>query len=412
MGGESQGPAGGDRARAPRFWGWAAPTPRALFSAGWVLLPLRAFLGGTFLFAGLQKLANPAFFKASNPVSIQAQLAGAVRRSPVHALLSPLTHVAVWVGLVIALAEVAVGLGALVGLWTRVAAAGGVVLSVLLFLTVSYHSSPYYTGADIVFAFAWTPLVLAGAGGVLSADALVVNRARDRMGARRDTVVPVAFSVVRRSCGVYVDGGCRVRGGAACEPAPCPFLAVRAPASPRLDVRELDRRTVASMGVASAGAALLGLLASSGAAEAGRLAGGTKAVTDTPVLGGTRSLPAGGSGGTTPAPGSPGGSVPAGTAIGASSVVPVGGAASFTDPKTGDPSLVVQPRAGEFVAFDAVCPHAGCTVAYHAGQGLFVCPCHGSEFSGTTGALRLGPATTGLTRIDVAEGPDGQLYVT
>ena len=412
MGGESRGPAGGDRARTPRFWGWAAPPPRALSSAGWVLVPLRAFLGITFLFAGLQKLANPAFFKASNPVSIQAQLAGAARRSPVHALLSPLTHVAVWVGLVIALAEVAVGVGALLGLWTRAAAAGGLLLSLLLFLTVSYHSSPYYTGSDIVFAFAWTPLLLAGAGGVLSADAFVANRVRDRMGARRDVVVPMAFSVVRRSCGVYENGGCRVRGGAPCEPAPCPFLAVRAPEPARLDVRELDRRTVASLGVASAGAALLGLLAASGAAEAGRLAGGTKAVADTPVLGRTGPPTAAGSGSATTVPASSDGSVPAGTAIGAANAVPVGGAASFTDPKTGDPSLVVQPRAGEFVAFDAVCPHAGCTVAYHAGPGLFVCPCHGSEFSGTTGALRIGPATTGLTRIQVAEGPDGQLYVT
>ena len=416
MGDEEGASAAGAPARAPTFWGWAAPTPRALQSPGWVLLPLRAFLGITFLFAGLQKLANPAFFKASNPVSIQAQLAAAARRSPVHALVSPLTHVAVWVGLVIALAELAVGLGAVLGLWTRAAAAGGLLLSLLLFLTVSFHSSPYYTGADIVFAFAWTPLLLAGAGGALSADALVANRARDAMGAPRTTVVPVSFAVVRRSCGVYADGGCRVRNGAACEPAPCPFLAVQAPEPARLDVHQLDRRTVATMGVASAGAALLGLVAASGAAEAGRLVGGTKAVVDTPVLGGSAAPARGGSSAaTTPTSSggsSPGGPAPAGTAVGAAGVVPVGGAASFTDPKTGDPALVVQPRAGEFVAFDAVCPHAGCTVAYQAAQKLFVCPCHGSEFNGTTGALRLGPATTGLTRIAVAEGPDGQLYVT
>ena len=376
-----------------------------------MLLPLRAFLGVTFLFAGLQKLANPAFFKASNPVSIQAQLAGAARRSPIHGLVSPLTHVAVGVGLAIALAEVAIGLGTLVGLWARVAAAGGLVLALLLFLTVSFHSSPYYTGSDIVFVFAWVPLVLTGAGGVLSADAVIANRARDSMGAPRTAVVPVSFAVVRRTCGQYADGACRARDGAACEPAPCPFLAMRPQDPTRLDVHELDRRTVATMGVASAGAALLGLLAGSGAAEAGRLVGGTQAVADTPVLGGPPPTTSGGSSAATPPPSSAG-PVPPGTAIGAATVVPVGGAASFTDPKTGDPSLVVQPRAGEFVAFDAVCPHAGCTVEYHASQGLFVCPCHGSEFSGSTGALRLGPATTGLTRITVAEGPDGQLYVT
>ncbi len=37
-----------------------------------MLLPLRAFLGFTFCFAGLQKLANPQFFDAADPASIQA----------------------------------------------------------------------------------------------------------------------------------------------------------------------------------------------------------------------------------------------------------------------------------------------------------------------------------------------------
>src|SRR5581483_1523596 len=89
---------------------------------GRALLALRAFLGFTFCFAGLQKLANPGFFDASNPASIQAQLEAASRRSPVHWLIGPLTHVAVPLGVVIALGELAVGLGTLLGLWTRLAA--------------------------------------------------------------------------------------------------------------------------------------------------------------------------------------------------------------------------------------------------------------------------------------------------
>src|SRR5450432_4931766 len=77
---------------------WLAPPPAAHALAGWALLPLRAFLGFTFCFAGLQKLANPAFFDAANPASIQAQMAGAARRSPIHALISPLAHHAALVG--------------------------------------------------------------------------------------------------------------------------------------------------------------------------------------------------------------------------------------------------------------------------------------------------------------------------
>ena len=90
----------------------------------------------------------------------------------------------------------------------------------------------------------------------------------------------------------------------------------------------------------------------------------------------------------------------------------MGGAGSFTDPATGDPSLVIQPRAGTFVAFDAVCPHAGCIVQYDNADKVFVCPCHGSIFNGDTGAVEQGPAPTGLQRIRIAEGPDGQLYAS
>ena len=71
-------------------WLWLRPPPAATTLAGWALLPLRAFLGFTFCFAGLQKLANPSFFRASNPAGIQAQMLAASRRSPIHALLTPL----------------------------------------------------------------------------------------------------------------------------------------------------------------------------------------------------------------------------------------------------------------------------------------------------------------------------------
>ena len=155
-------------------WLWLMPPSSTRTLAEWALLPLRAFLRFTFCFAGLQKLANPAFFEASNPASIQAQMAGAARRSPIHALISPLAHHAALIGAVIAVGEVAVGVGALLGLLTRIAAVGGLLLSFNLFLAVSFHTSPYYTGSDIVFVFAWMPLIIAG-GGLLSLDALIAN---------------------------------------------------------------------------------------------------------------------------------------------------------------------------------------------------------------------------------------------
>ncbi len=164
---------------------WSVRGPDGTVAVGWYLLPLRLFLGVTFLFAGLQKLANPDFFRSSSPTSIHAQLIGAERSSPIHGLLSHLLSIAPAVGLVIALGEVAIGLGILVGLWMRVASVAGMALSFGLFLTASFHSSPYYTGSDIVFFFAWTPLALAGAAGAPALDtwfALTTAPAPDRSG--------------------------------------------------------------------------------------------------------------------------------------------------------------------------------------------------------------------------------------
>lgn len=333
---------------------------------GRALLPLRAFLGFTFCFAGLQKLANPGFFQASNPGSIQAQLAGAARRSPIHVLISPLSHLAVPLGLLIAIAELAIGLGTLLGLWQRLAAAGGVALSLMLFLTVSFHASPYYTGADIVFAFAWTPLLLAGAGPLLSADAAIAARARVRPGSR--------------------------------------------PGRPprQVSAEESSRREVVLRGTVTAVTAAGGLILGGVAAGLGRLAGGTKNNSGTSQLSPAQS----GSASSTAASSSGTGSHPAGTAIGPAKNVPVGGAASFTDPRTGDPSIVIQPTAGKFVAFDAVCPHAGCTVQYDQSSAVIACPCHGSQFNAATGAVEVGPAATGLTPITIAKDSNGQLYAT
>ncbi|MCU1537361.1 MAG: Rieske (2Fe-2S) iron-sulfur domain [Humibacillus sp.] len=74
------------------------------------------------------------------------------------------------------------------------------------------------------------------------------------------------------------------------------------------------------------------------------------------------------------------------------SEIPVGGGKVFADTKT----VVTQPTAGTFKAFDAVCPHQGCTVG-SVQSNQIVCPCHQSHFDATTGDRVSGPAPTGLT---------------
>ncbi len=254
-------PAPPDTNRLRGIWARFGPPARATSLAGWALLPLRLFLGATFTFAGLQKLANPGFFDASNPTSIQSQLASAARVSPIHALVGHLQHVAVPLGVAISLGELAVGAATLVGLWSRVAAVGGMLLSFSLFLTVSFHASPYYTGSDIVFVFAWIPLLVAGSGGVLSVDEVSRDLVRSRSGAGPATTVPVSFELVQSVCGVYDAGTCRAMSGAPCEPAPCPYLHRSPSKASARALGEIDRRTFTLQGTfaaALAGVALGG----------------------------------------------------------------------------------------------------------------------------------------------------------
>lgn len=416
-----------DRAR----WLWLKPPPAAGALAGWALLPLRAFLGFTFCFAGLQKLANPSFFRASNPGGIQAQMAAAARNSPIHALLTPLAHHAVLIGTVIAIGEVAVGFGTLLGLFTRIAALGGALLSLNLFLAVSFHTNPYYTGSDIVFIFAWLPLIVAG-GGQLSVDALMTNVAAVRKSRPAYVPVQLPFSTVQNICGHYRGGWCMARRDTACAPTGCPYLAREVAKSAHIgeapDV-DLDRRrlvgavtlgagTVAVLGVGAITGIGRLLHGSSTGAEAGPALDASTPASSAPASSAPASSPPASSApasAPTPTPtakSTAAATHPAGTKIGAASAVPVKGSATFTDPASGDPAIVVQPSAGTFVAFDAVCPHEGCTVAYNKGRARFECPCHGSQFNGSTGAVEVGPADRGLGKITVAKGSDGQLYAT
>ncbi|MFD9702478.1 Rieske 2Fe-2S domain-containing protein [Lentzea sp. NPDC059081] len=153
-----------------------------LRSPAWMLLPLRAFLGGTFVYAGVSKLLDPRYLDGGSPLGVHAQMVNAAATSPIGPLVSFTAGHATVAGPAIALGEVAVGLGTLLGLFTRLAALGGVLLSLGFFLTVSWTTRPYYVGADVVFAFAWTPLLIAGDAGVWSLSARLRAKVRHGLG--------------------------------------------------------------------------------------------------------------------------------------------------------------------------------------------------------------------------------------
>jgi uncharacterized membrane protein YphA (DoxX/SURF4 family) len=130
---------------------------------GLALLPVRLFLGVTFVYAGYQKLSDPGFLHPGSATYIGTQLHAFANGTPGGFLLRlfalPEPRVA---GVGVALAEIAIGLLTLAGVLTRAAAAAGLALNLVLFLTASWTTSPYFLGPDIVYCFAWLPLVLVG----------------------------------------------------------------------------------------------------------------------------------------------------------------------------------------------------------------------------------------------------------
>ncbi|MFD5436193.1 ubiquinol-cytochrome c reductase iron-sulfur subunit [Kitasatospora sp. NPDC127067] len=85
--------------------------------------------------------------------------------------------------------------------------------------------------------------------------------------------------------------------------------------------------------------------------------------------------------------------------------VPVGGSAQVKDPATGDAVYIVQPKAGQYCAFSAVCTHSGCAVDAPK-NGQLYCPCHGSRFDAATGAVVNGPAVKPLPKYAVSKDGD------
>jgi Rieske Fe-S protein len=72
--------------------------------------------------------------------------------------------------------------------------------------------------------------------------------------------------------------------------------------------------------------------------------------------------------------------------------------------------VLVRTSSGSVLGFSATCTHQGCTVASVQG-GKISCPCHGSVFDATTGAVVNGPATRPLPMVAVVV-RDGSVFTT
>lgn len=354
--------------------------------AGWMLLPQRLFLALTFLYAGIQKLTDPQFFHKATPGYIGNQIIGFAHNSPLHyALIKVVLPHAVLFGWAVALGEIAIGLGALVGFLFRPAAFFGLVLSAMFFLTASWGVYPYFYGADIVFLFCWFTLLLTGPlpTGLPSID-----------GKLQKIFFPQGFSSrhgwIVRLLGMMLLGVNTLRVS---NPAIQAELAYNqqhsSPAQHRLEKRRSFLRNTLASSVVVAGIAALGVMlhvfnrpGASSSTTTSTAGGGAQGTTTSAASGGTQ------------------GAVPSGTLITQVNAVPKNSAVIFTIPSTGDPGVLIHLVNSQFVAYDATCTHAGCQVGYDPDSRHLICPCHGATYDPAHQAAVLqGPANIPLTSV-------------
>ncbi|MFJ1789077.1 DoxX family membrane protein [Streptomyces anulatus] len=159
--------------------------PGHRMNLGVVLLPMRVLLGFISIYAGMGKLCDPVYFDGGERGSMVKWL------TSLHpwAMAEPLRDFAlshpVGAGLTVAFLQVVVGVLTVLGLWQRVAAAFGALLSAALLVTVSWRTVAVYDAPDIILLAAWSPLIIAGAP-VYSVDGRLAGEAWRKLGPRSE----------------------------------------------------------------------------------------------------------------------------------------------------------------------------------------------------------------------------------
>lgn len=335
-------------------------------SPGLALFPLRLFLGGTFVYAGIQKLSDPGFLHPGAPTYIGTQLHGFANGTPGGFILETfaIPHPTV-AGVGVAITEIAIGLLTLAGFYTQAAATGGLALNFLLFLTASWNTTPYFLGPDLVFSFAWLPFVLTGASGQPALDNVSLRPSE---------------AMLRRT---------RLR-----PPDPRQSPEAAATSTRRVLLAEFAGAALAIAGIST--------LAKGSYTAAKTLTGGGKGVSKGGTGGGSASN------NTTASSQASNANVPANAVkLAPGKRLPKEQAATYADPGDGSPDILIRDSEGNLKAFSAVCTHAGCTVGYE--NGTIVCPCHGGQYSAETGEVIAGPPPAPLEPKKVVEA-GGEIY--
>lgn len=121
---------------------------------------MRLWLGITWIYAGWDKASDPGFLKVGSSTYIGTQLSGFSTQSPVGFAFNKLIEHAVLVGGFVMISEFAIGLATLLWVAPRLAAFGGFLMSLGLWLAGSFRVSPYFLASDTAYAVLWLSYLL------------------------------------------------------------------------------------------------------------------------------------------------------------------------------------------------------------------------------------------------------------
>ena len=121
---------------------------------------MRLFLGVTWIYAGWDKASDPGFLTKGAPTFIGTQLAAFAQNSPIGFLLNHTIEHAVLVGAFVMISEFAIGFATLLSVAPTAAAFGGFAMATGLWLSSSFHTTPYFLASDSAYAILWLAYLL------------------------------------------------------------------------------------------------------------------------------------------------------------------------------------------------------------------------------------------------------------
>ncbi|NWJ45862.1 MAG: Rieske 2Fe-2S domain-containing protein [Chloroflexi bacterium] len=376
-----------------------APITPPVISASAAVLPLRLFLSISFLYAGIDKLFDLDFLNPNASGYIGNQLTGFAQNSPIGGFL---TSVAVpnatLFGVMMLAGELAIGLGTLVGLFSRTAAFFGMVISLTLWVSTTWNVTPFFLASDLPYAMGWLVLALAGAHPVWSLDGQIQLWLNERKRqeilkqGKRAVVHPPNPELVRtqaRRHFLAVAGGTLVAGsltGVAWFNSVSNRNANSTTQSVPIETSPIITSTPVTNPFANNPQPVTTTAQGQFTATTSTPANATKttavANTSAPING---------------------------KVLGAIASLPVGGSLKFITPDTGDRAIVIHNSNGSVKAFSSICTHEGCEVTYYPNQQYLECPCHGARFDPNTGAVLRRPANRPLKAYNVSVDNSGNI---